>query len=151
MLEEPSLPEADFDIIIKLCLSENKVVAYINPAALASLLWDFWWLAVRSSKGEDISLSNEGELRDIPECSTLGYCEITMVGEGPVMDHLHNPVAEYRETMASGQRVRVDLYVNRLQAEQGYQALKCLSGMDTSERMTRVELFGKLMFYLVAI
>lgn len=95
MLEEPPFPEKEWDIAIQLCLSDDKVVAYVNPPALASLLWDFWYLAAKLPRGEDISVSSVGELLDTPGCFPLGNCEITLTGEGPVMGHLHNPVAEF--------------------------------------------------------
>lgn len=146
MLDEPPFPEADSDAAMRLCLSDGKVVAYVNPPAMASLLWDFWYLAARCSRGEDISLSNEGELPETPGCSPLSYCEITMTGEGPVMGRLHNPIAEFLH-----RERRVDLSVNRLQAEQGYLSLQRFGSMEAGERVEQVELFGRLILRLVAV
>ena len=144
MLDEPPDPDPDLAVATRLCLSDGKVVAYVNLSALASLLWTFWYLAVKSSRGEDISLTNKGDLPETPGCSPLRYCEITMTGEGPVMGRLHNPIAGFIHWDA-----RVDLSVNRLQAEQGYQELHRLSGVERGKRVEQVELFGRLAFRLV--
>jgi len=145
MLDEPPYADPDPAVATRLCLSDGKVVAYVNLPALESLLWTFWYLAAKSSKGEDISLSNEGELLETPGCSPLRYCEVTMTGEGPIMGRLHNPIAGFlhRET-------RVDLSVNRIQAEHGYRALQRLGGIEAGNRVEQVELFGRLVFRLVA-
>jgi len=60
------------------------------------------------------------------------------------MGRLHNPIAGFIHWDA-----RVDLSVNRLQAEQGYQELHRLSGVERGKRVEQVELFGRLAFRLV--
>ncbi len=146
MLDEPPCPENDFDVAIRLCVSDGKVVAYINPPALASLLWDFWYLAAKLPRGEDISLSNRGDLPDTLEGSNLKHCEITLTGEGPVMGHLHNPIAEFLH-----REQRVDLFVNRLQAECGYQSLRRLGSSEAGQSIEQVELFNRLILRLIAV
>lgn len=146
MLDEPPLPETEMNIAIHLCLSDGQVVAYINPPALASLLWFFWYLAAKLPRGEDISLSNVGELPDTLKCSPLDYCEITLTGEGPVTGYLHNPVAEFLH-----RELRVDLFVNRLQAKRGYQSLQRLGSIEGGQSVAQVELFDRLIFHLVDI
>ena len=146
MLDEPPCPESGKAVATRLCLLDGKVVAHINPPALAFLLHDFWYLAAKSSRGEDISLSNQGDLPEIPGCSPLGYCEITVAGEGPVMGRLHNPVAEFLH-----RGPRVDLTVNRLQAERGYLSLQRLGNFEAGERVGQVELFGRLILRLVGV
>jgi len=121
-------------------------VACINPPALASLLCDFWHLAVKSMGGDELSLYNVGELPAIVGCSPLSYCEITMDSEGPVMGRLHNPVAGFHQREAQAY-----LTVNRLQAERGYQSLRRLGGLEAGERIGQVELFGRLVFRLVGV
>ena len=119
-------------------------MAYVNFSALPSLLWDFWYLAAKSLRGEDISLWSSSEQPDRPGCVALGYCEITLTGEGPVMGVLHNPNAEFRH-----EERRVDLSVNRTQAERGYQSLQKLGTMEAGQTIEQVELFGKLMIHLL--
>ena len=145
MLEEPPFPEKELGIAMQLCFSDDKVVAYVNPRALASLLWDFWCLAAKLPRGEDISVSSVGELLDTPGCFPLANCEITLTGEGPIMGHLHNPVAEFLH-----REPRVDLFVNRLQAERGYQSLQRLGNIEAGKPVEQVELFGRLIFRLIA-
>ena len=143
MLDEPPYPEFESAIVTRLCLADGKIVACINPPALASLLYRFWHLAAKSTRGDELSLYNEGELPTLVGCSPLSHCEITMAGEGPVMGHLHNPVAEFLQREA-----QVYLSVNRLQAERGYQSLQRLGGMEAGERVEQVELFGRLVISL---
>ena len=122
MLGEPPQPtDTDVSATVQLCLAGGKVVAYVNSSALPSLLWDFWYLAAKSFRGEDISLWSSSEQSDVPGCVALGYCEITLAGEGPVGGVLHNPTAEFLH-----RERRVDLFVNRTQAEHGYQSLQKL-------------------------
>lgn len=146
MLDEPPYPESKDAAVTRLCLADGKVVACINPPALESLLCDFWHLAAKSIRGDELSLHNVGELPTVVGCSPLSYCEITMDGEGPVMGRLHNPVAGFRQWEA-----QVYLTVNRLQAERGYLSLQRLGGFEAGGRVGQVELFGRLIFRLVGI
>jgi hypothetical protein len=144
MLDEPPIPETDFGIFTQLCLAEGKVVVNVNSLALASLLWDFWFLVEKCPAGEDISFSNSDGLSGAKDCVPLCYCEITMTGEGPMTGVLHNPVAEFLHRES-----RVDLFVNRLQAERGYQSLQRLGDAEAGKFVEQVELFGRLIVRLI--
>ena len=143
MLDEPPLPETDFDFFTRLCLEKEKVVIHINPAAVASLLWDFWFLAAKCPVGEDISVSQRGELPGAKDCVPLRCYEITLTGKGPISGVLHNPVADFLH-----REPRVDLFVNRLQAESGYRSLSRLGSIEAGEVIQQVEVFGRLVVRL---
>lgn len=143
MITEPPYFDIDFDAATRLCLADGKIIALIQSSALASLLWSFWFFAAKGSHGAEISFSNFGDLPDIPDCIPLDYCEITLTGEGPVMEVLHNPVAEFLH-----RERRVDLSVNRLQAEHGYRSLQRFGTLETGNLVEQVELFGRLVVRL---
>jgi hypothetical protein len=143
MLDEPPLPEPDVDLFTHLCLEKGKVVVHVIPAAISSLRWDFWFLAAKCPVGESIDLSDSGERPGMNDCAPVRYCEITLTGEGPISGVLHNPVAEYLH-----REPRIDLFVNRLQAERGYHSLLRLGGIEAGKVIQQVELFGRLIVRL---
>ncbi len=136
-LPEPPLPENCSNPVVWMSLINGKLVVELNLAALAEFRYDVWWLATKGSFKEDMSIWSS-QLLLPPEAIgvPIGYCEITLSGEGPIGGRLHNPNAEllHRED-------RVDLFVNRTQAEKAYQDLESLSGNKIGQSVT---LFGKL-------
>ena len=141
-LPEPPLPERDDLDFAWMSLSNGILLVELNPMALANFRWSLWLLVTGLPRGEDIDIWSS-RLMLPPEASgaPIGYCEITLTGEGPVGGRLHNPNAEmlHRED-------RVDLFVNRMQAEKAYQDLESLSGNKIGQSVT---LFGKLTIKVV--
>ena len=140
-LPEPLLPEDDNDHAARMYMTNSTVVAELDPVALANFRWSLWNLATTLPLGEDIDIwSDQVMLAELGSIS-IKYCEITLIGEGPVGARLHNSNAEL---LHRGDRV--DLSVNRLQAEKAYQDLESLNGNEIGHLVT---LFGKLTIKVV--
>jgi hypothetical protein len=141
-LPEPPLPERDNLDFAWMSFNNGILVAELNSMALANFRWSLWLMATKLPRGEDIDIwSSQPMLPSETSGAPIGYCEITLTGEGPVGGRLHNPNAEllHRED-------RVDLFVNRMQAEKAYQDLESLSGNEIGRSVT---LFGKLTIKVV--
>ena len=142
MLPEPPLPERDDLDFVWMSLNNGILVAELNSIALANFRWSLWLMATKLPPGEDIDLwSSPIMLPSEASSAPIGYCEVTLTGEGPVSGRLHNPNTEllHRED-------RVDLSVNRMQAKKAYRDLEQLSGAESGQAVT---LFGKLIVKVV--
>ena len=141
MLEQPPLPEEENSDAARMYLEGSALVAEVDAAALAFFQWQLWSLAADGSRGEEISISSVKRPAQNQDHAEIGYCEITLTGEGPIFGKLHNPNAEF---LHRGDRV--DLSINRLQAGAAYKSLKALSSLEVDKEVT---LFGRLVLRIV--
>lgn len=122
-------------------LSGDNLIAELDAVALANFRWSLWGLAVTYSRGDDISIWSQEPPARGQDYTEIGYCEVTLTGEGPAFGKLHNPNADF---LHRGDRV--DFFVNRLQAEYAYQNLETLTGTEVGQEAT---LFGRLIVRVV--
>ncbi len=141
MLQQPPLPDDESHHAARMYVDDKCLIAELNAVALANFRWSLWFLATTCPRGEDIDIWSSEPPAQNQEHTSIGYCEITLTGEGPVFGKLHNPNAEI---LHRGDRV--DFSVNRLQAEQAYQNLEALSGEEIGQEAI---LFGRLIVRVV--
>lgn len=136
-------PACDYDEAnekSRLYLKDDQFTAYLNEEALAGLWWNLWWLAAEAPRGEDISLSSfwQGELPG--KGTEIGYCEITLSGEGKSK----NAVAEHLLRLEED---RLDLFVTREPAKEAFFAVQALGFDRASVRKTQI--FGLISLVLL--
>lgn len=137
MLKQPPFPEDESDHAARMYLSGDNLIVKLNAVALANFRWSLWWLATTCPCGEDIGIWAEEQPEQHQDPEEIGYCEITLAGEGPVFGKLHNPNAEFLH-----RDERIDLFVNRSQVEVSCQSLEAFSGTVIGQN---VLLFGRLL------
>lgn len=113
----------------------------LNTVALANFRWSIHFLATTCPCGEDIDIWSDERPSPSQDYTAIDYCEITLTGEGPVRGKPHNPDDKF---LHRGDRV--DLFVNRMQAEEAYRSLDALSVEEIGQEAT---LFGKLVVRVV--
>lgn len=124
----------------RLYLKDGQFTAYLNEEALAGLRWHLWYLAAEASRGEDISLSSFWQ-GDLPGKGTeIGYCEMTLAGEGKSK----NPVAENLLRLKDD---RLDLFVTRGSANEAFFAVQAL-GFDRASAK-KAQVFGLITLVLL--
>lgn len=118
----------------RLCLEDGEFSVFVNEPALAELRWSLWSLASQAVRGEDVSLPSgwKGPLRD--EGTPIGYCEITLAGEG----RSHNPKCDHLLRLEDN---RLDLFVTREPAKDAFFLVREL---DFSLPARRAQIFGLL-------
>ncbi len=137
---QPALEHDEANEKSRLCLNDGQFTAYLNEEALASLLWHLWWLAAEASHGEDVSLSSfwQGEL--LGKGTAIGYCEMTLAGEGKSK----NPVAKHLLRLKDD---RLDLFVTREPAKEAFSAVQTLGFDKASAKKTQI--FGLISVVLL--
>ncbi|MGI4792105.1 MAG: hypothetical protein ACRYFS_25055 [Janthinobacterium lividum] len=135
LYKQPPLEERNGTV--RMHLKENILFVEFDAIELANFRWSLWWLATTCPDGEDITIWVRGTLIHKQEGSAISYCEITLIGEGPVGQILHNPNND--GFLQRGDRM--DLFVNRAQAQEAYRSLRKLNGKKIGQQAS---LFGIL-------
>ena len=137
---QPSLDHDDSKIKSCLYLKENNFTVFLNEEALADLRWSLWWLAAEAPHGEDVSISSfwRGEL--VGEGTRIGYCEITLAGEGK------SRVSEATHLLRL-EDDRLDLFVTREPAKEAFFTAQEMSFDMTPANKTQI--FGLLWIVLM--
>ena len=131
---QPPLDYDDSRMKSRLYLKDDVFTLFVNEEALADLRWSLWWLAADAPRGEDASVSSFWEGHLPGEGTQIGYCEITMTGEG----RSHNPKCDHLLRLEHN---RLDLFVTR---EPAKDAFFSASGLDCSRPAHREQIFGLL-------
>ncbi len=137
---QPSLDYDDNQAKSCLYLKDGVFTVHVNEAALAALRWSLWWLAADAPRGEDVSISSfwRGDLVD--QGTQIGYCEITLVGEGKS----RNPKAPHKLRLEDD---RLDLFVTREPAKEAFFAVQEV-GFGKADP-DRTQIFGLLWITLL--
>lgn len=107
LYKQPPLEERDGTV--QMYLQDNILMVEFDAFALANFRWSLYFLATTCPRGEDFGIWATGNPSNDQEGSAIGYCEITLVGEGPVGRILYNPNND--GFLHRGDRM--DLFVNR--------------------------------------
>lgn len=137
---QPTLDYDEANEKSRLYLKDEQFTAYLNEEALAGLHWNLWWLAAQAPRGEDVSLSSFWQ-GDLPGKGTeIGYCEMTLAGEGKSK----NPVSEYLLRLEDD---RLDLFVTREPAKEAFFTVQALGFDRASAKKTQI--FGLISIVLL--